>query len=60
MHQEKKKKGVTMALLWQEYRAAHRDGYGYSRFCELYATWRGGLEVVMRQEHRAGEKGFSD
>jgi len=60
LHREKKKKGVTMALLWQEYKRDHRDGYGYSRFCELYAKWRGGLDVVMRQEHRAGEKGFSD
>lgn len=60
VHREKKKKGVTLALLWQEYKRHHPDGYGYSRFCELYATWRGGLEVVMRQEHRGGEKGFSD
>ncbi len=32
----------------------------YSRFCELYAQWRGQLDVVMRQSHRAGEKLFVD
>ncbi len=54
-------RGVTLELLWQEYRAAHPDdGYGYSRFCDLYRTWRGQLDVVMRQEHRAGEKLFVD
>jgi hypothetical protein len=28
--------GVTLALLWQEYRAAHTGGYAYSQFCERY------------------------
>jgi hypothetical protein len=44
-------------LLWQEYRQPHPDcGYGYSRFCDLYCAWRGQLDLVMRQERRAGEK----
>ena len=61
IYRELKRKGVTLELLWQEYRAAHpEDGYGYSRFCDLYRRWRGTLEVTMRQEHRAGEKLFVD
>ena len=32
---------MTLQLLWEEYRAAHPDGYGYSRFCELYRAWEG-------------------
>jgi hypothetical protein len=52
------KKGVTLALLWHEYRLAHPDGYGYSRFCDLYRAWAGTLEVTMRHEHKAGEKLF--
>ena len=36
LHQELKKPGVTLVLLWQEYRAAHPDGYAYSQFCERY------------------------
>lgn len=56
-----KRRGVTLELLWQEYREDHpEDGYGYSRFSELYRRWRGELDLVMRQEHRAGEKLFVD
>ncbi len=53
-------KHLTLMLLWEEYRERHPDGYGYSRFCELYQRWRGKQEVVLRQEHRAGEKVFVD
>src|SRR4030095_4890685 len=35
IHQELRRKGVTLQLLWQEYRQIHPAGYGYSRFCEL-------------------------
>jgi transposase len=51
---------VTLQLLWEEYRQANRDGYRYSRFCELYQRWRSKLDVVLRQEHKAGEKMFVD
>ena len=58
---ELRRKGVTLMLLWQEYKRDHPDdGYQYSQFCEHYRRWRGGLDVVMRQRHRAGEKMFSD
>jgi transposase len=61
IHTELKRKGVTLALLWEEYKADHpRDGYQYSRFCDLYREWRGKLDVCMRQDHRAGEKMFID
>ena len=36
IHRELRRKGVTLSLLWAEYRADHPEGYGYSRFCELY------------------------
>lgn len=52
--------GVTLTLLWEEYRQAQPDGYRYSRFCDLYREWLGRVDVVMRQEHRAGEKLFVD
>ena len=53
-------KHVTLQLLWQEYKLANPEGYSYSRFCELYQDWSGKLDVVLRQEHRAGEKLFVD
>ena len=52
--------GVTLQLLWEEYRAAHPDGYGYSRFCELYRTWEARLSPTIRQSHIAGERMFVD
>ena len=39
LHQERKKKGVTLTLLWHEYKQANPDGYQYSQFCELYRQW---------------------
>jgi transposase len=53
-------KHLTLMLLWEEYRGRHPDGYGYSRYCELYQRWRAKQEFVLRQEHRAGEKAFVD
>jgi transposase len=60
VHLELKKKHVTKASVWQEYREQHPEGYGYSHFCEHYARWAGELHVTMRQRHRAGEKLFVD
>ncbi len=60
VHQELKRKGVTLFLLWQAYRETHPEGYQYSWFCEHYRAWQGRLDVVMRQDHRAGEKLFVD
>jgi len=60
VHDELKRKGVTLFLLWEEYKGTHPTGYEYSRFCGLYRQWRGKLPVWMRQTHRAGEKLFVD
>jgi transposase len=49
-------KHLTLQLLWEEYRETHSDGYGYSRFCELYHRWNRGRDVVLRQDHKPGEK----
>ena len=47
VHAELRRKGVTLSLLWQEYREVHTDGYGYSRYCELYTRWEGKLSPVI-------------
>ena len=60
IHRELRRKGVTLQLVWEEYRAAHPDGYGRSWFCELYRAWEGRLSPTMRQAHVAGEKLFVD
>ena len=60
MHQELRRKGVTLSLLWVEYRQAHSTGYGYSQFCHHYRQWTKQLKPMMRQKHQAGEKLFVD
>jgi transposase len=60
VHAELRRRGVTLLLLWEEYRAEHGDGYGYSRFCDLYIEWRRGVSATIRQTHVAGEKLFVD
>lgn len=47
-------------MLWEEYRQVHPDGYGYSRFCDLFREFERRLSPVMRQHHAAGDKVFVD
>lgn len=61
IHEERRRyKHVTLQLLWQEYKQTYPDGYQYSQFCDRYHGWRRKLDLVLRQEHRAGEKMFVD
>jgi transposase len=61
IHEELSRVGVTLLLLWQEYRQVHgEEGYSYSQFCERYRRWRKKLRRSMRQRHRAGERTFVD
>lgn len=55
VHQELKRKGVTLLFWWQESKASPPDGLQYRQFCEAYRQWTGKLDLVMRQSHRAGE-----
>jgi transposase len=58
---ELRRKGVTLELLWLEYKQAHPiDGYQYSQFCFHYRQWRQAQNVVLRQSYRGGEKMFVD
>ena len=60
VHRELRRPNVTLALLWEEYRAAAPDGFGYSWFCDLYREWAGRLKPTLRQVHSAGERLFVD
>jgi transposase len=60
VHAGMKRPSVTLVLLWQEYRAEQADGYGYSRFCDLYSEWRKTISATMCQTQPAGEKLFVD
>jgi transposase len=61
IHQELKRKGVTLLLLWQEYEQTHKkSAYRYAQFCSKYRDWLQQQKPSMRQIHRAGEKLFID
>lgn len=60
IHRETRKKGMTLRLLWREYRDHHPLGYGYSQFCSYYQRYVKTITPVMRQTHKAGEKSFVD
>ena len=54
------KRPANLMVLWEEYREVHPDGYGYSRFCDLFREFERRLSPVMRQHHAAGDKLFVD
>lgn len=60
VHWELARKGVTLMLLWEEHKEAHPEGLQYSQFCKRYRAHARGLDLPMRQVHRAGEKCFVD
>jgi transposase len=59
-HELKSNRSVTLQLQWEEYKESQPDGVNYSWFCEQYRDWARHLDVVLRQDHRAGEKMFVD
>ena len=62
IHQELRRKGMTLQLLWEEYQSEHTGSqtYSYSQFCDNYRRFAKQLKRSMRQIHRAGEKLFID
>ena len=52
---ELKRKGVTLTLLWQEYRESHPDGYAYTWFCTSFRAFERRTSTRFRHRHRAGE-----
>jgi len=60
IHQELKRPGVTLQLLWEEYARGNRLAYKYTSFCIKYRAWVVSLARSMRQTHVAGEKLFVD
>ena len=60
VQRELARKGVTLLLLWQEYKQQFPDGYGYSRYASLYRQWKDRTDLSMLQRHKAGEKLFVD
>ena len=60
IHEQLRRKGVTLQLLWREYHQAHPEGYQRSQFCQLYRGWAKTVDPVLRQVHHPGQKLFVD
>lgn len=52
--------GVTLYLLWEEYKERYPDGFSYSRFCHHYRMWESKLKAGMHIEHKAGDLTYAD
>ena len=57
---ELRRPGVTLQLLWEEYKIEHADGFQYSQFCHHFQVWRDSSDVRMHITHKAGDKMFVD
>jgi transposase len=60
IHRERRRKGVTLELLHQEFLEEQPSGLRYTAFCERYRTWLGKRGLVMRHDHVAGDKMLVD
>lgn len=60
IHLELRRPGVTLELLWQEYREEYTEGLGRTQFSDYYRAYKKKLSVVMRQCYSGGKWGFVD
>lgn len=61
IHADMQQKGVTLMLLWEEYRlSSPDDALSYSQFTDYYRKHVAGIDRVMRQTHLPGAKTFVD
>jgi transposase len=61
IHKSLKTKGVTLLLLWQEYRDINKQlTYSYTEYCRRYREFKKSVSPNMRQSYTYGEKCFVD
>lgn len=62
VHQELRRKGMTLMLLWEEHLSQHPGEltHRYAQFCVHYRKYAKRLKRSLRQIHKAGEKLFID
>lgn len=57
---ELKKKGMTLLLLFEQYRKEYPKGYGITQFYHYYRLFSKRIEPIMHIEHKAGDKLYVD
>jgi len=60
IEKELKRTGVTLYLLWEEYRQRQEEGFSYSRYCHHYRMWERRQDPDMHMEHKAGDITYMD
>lgn len=53
VYRELRRKGMTLLLLWREYKGIYPNGIGYTQFCVHYSVYVKSVSPVMRQIHKA-------
>lgn len=59
LDQELRRPEVKRMLLWEEYRAAHPDGFAYTWFWTHFEAWKGRVRPAHPARHRPGSFGPS-
>ena len=52
VEKELRRRSVTRLLLWEEYRAANPDGFGYTWFCTTFEAWKQRAQACQRRLDR--------
>ena len=60
VHREMQRNGVTLTLLWEEYKSDHPNGLMFTQFCARYRAFRKLNDVYMHKIYKAGERVMVD
>ncbi len=60
MEKQMKCKGMTITMIWEQYRAIHPQGYAITQFYKYYRHFIKRAQPVMHIEHKAGDKMYID
>src|SRR3954454_1238450 len=60
MEKQMKRKGMTITLIWEQYRSLHPEGYAITQFYKYYRHFTKCTQPVMHIEHKAGDKMYID
>lgn len=60
MEKDLKRKGVTILLLFEQYKKEYPDGYGITQFYKYFRYFLKRVQPVMHLEHKAGDKMYID
>jgi len=55
-----KQRGVTIELLFRQYRLDYPEGYGHTQFHDYFTSYVGRARPVMHMDHKAGDKMYID